>query len=198
MDFIRINCEITFAKVAKRYLETHWDMFDMSQAFFFPLPEAFFVDEARIHHPELSDETLKLIYRLGIDEWSKYGYEDQCNDQSNLFQILAFLSSQMLEEKDSEPIVHFKDLFRWREITQLLGEDLLTCSFLAFCDRNDPLRERDFEWPTILHNDNPSLRFLFETKGLCELHSHLRASTNNFDISWVSIMNHISGLHKQF
>lgn len=162
------------------------------------IPIDIFIDEARIQHPELSDDTLKLIYQLGVDDWSHFGYKDRGTDDSNLFQILAFLSHQMLEEKNNKPIVHFKDLFRWREITQLLGEDLLTCAYLAFVDKDSTSDNRDFDWPSVLHNDNPDLDYLFRSKGLCELHSHLKASTNTFEISWVCLMNHISGLNKEF
>lgn len=198
MDLIRIYSEIVFSKVAKRYLSSLEDNLEFSELDSFPLSSKAFLDEARIHHPELSDDNLMLIYQLGSDEWSKFGFPDRSPDKSNIFRIIAFMARQMMEEKDGIPTVHFKDLFRWREVTQLIGEDILTCTLLAFNDCQSSGRLRSFDWPSVAHNDNPELNYLFHTKGLCELHSHLKASTNTFEISWVSLMNYIDGRQSQF
>lgn len=176
-----------------RYLSTHEDSFSLSELNSFPLSMDAFLDEARLHHPELSDDNLILIYQLGIDEWCRFGFPENSPDKSNILLAIAFMARQMLEEKDGIPTVHFKDLFRWREVTQLLGEDLLTCALLAFNDKHSSGKTRSFLWPSVAHNDNPELNFLFRTKQLCELHSHLKASTNTFEISWVCLMNHIDG-----
>lgn len=198
MDHIRIFSELAFANVAKRLLTTEISREDVSADGLFPLPEEFFLDEARVRHPELSDDSLLMIYRLGVDDWSHFEFHDKCSDDHNIFQALAFLSTQLLDDALPFPLVHFKDLFRWREVTQLLGEDLPVCALLAFQDRHDYGKERRFDWPTVLHNDNPHLNYLFRTKKLCELHSHLKATTNTFEISWVSLMNHTGGKTKLF
>lgn len=163
------------------------------------LPEDFFLDQGRRYHPEISDDNLKMIYRLGEDEWSGFGYEEKCSDSRNIFQILACFACDMLEYDGDWPIVHFKDLFRWRDTTQILGEDLLCCAFLAYRDKEYlENTDRKFCWPSVLHNDNPQLTYLFKTKRLCELHSHLQASANVFEITWVSLMNFISGTQSKF
>lgn len=181
-----------------RYLASSGDSSSLVDQDAFPLSEDAFLDEARIHHPELSDDNLCLIYRLGLDEWSKFGFNSKSPDQSNILLPLAFMASHMLEEYNGWPRVHFNYLFRWREVTQLLGEDLLTCALLAFNDKFSSETNRLFDWPSTIHNDNPDLNFLFQSKKLCELHSHLKATTSTFEISWVSLMNHISGLDKKF
>ena len=197
MDLIRIYAEIVFSRVAESFLSNKGT--DASRESLLILPEEFFLDQGRRHHPELSDDNLKMIYRLGFDEWSEYGYARKCGNQKNIFQTLAFFACEMLEDERDEPLVRFRDLFRWRDTSQILGEDLLTCAFLAFMDRE--LIEnsgRSFEWPSVLHNDNPHLTYLFKTKRLCELHSHLNASANVYEITWVSLMNYISGLQDKF
>ena len=199
MDLIRAFTEVAFSRVAERWLSRNLTPADFSRESFFPLDTDTFLDEARIYHPELSDNSLSLIYRLGRDEWCRFGFEDTCSDDANIFQSLAFITDQILEERDSKPIVHFKDIFRWREVTQLLGEDLMTCAFLAFRDKTRlAARCGHFDWPSVIHNDNPDLNYLFKRYGLCELHSHLNASSNTFEITWVSLMNHIGGLHRHF
>lgn len=199
MDLIRAFTEVAFSRVASRWLSNRQTLADFSRESVLPLDINTFIDEARMHHPELSDNSLALIYRLGQDEWCKFGFEAKCSDETNIFQSLAFINEQILDERDGNPIVHFKDIFRWREITQLLGEDLMTCAFLAFRDRSlINNKNRIFTWPSVIHNDNPDLNYLFKRYGLCELHSHLKASSNTFEITWVSLMNHIGGLQKPF
>lgn len=196
MDLIRIYTEVAFYRVARRFLTGSQDI--AASIGNLQLPESFFMDEARIHHPELSDDNLRMIYDLGKDDWSHYGYESNTADEGNIFQVIACLAKQLCEDTDSFPKVHFKDLFRWREITQLVGEDLVTCSLLAFIDRYKTKSDRRFDWPSVLHNDNPHLNYTFERKGLCELHSHLMASTNTFEITWVCLMNHIANKSSKF
>lgn len=196
MDFVRIYAEIAFAKVAKRFLTYNPGVSGYSGSLH--LPENCFVDEGRVCHPELSDDTLEMIYRLGKDEWSRFGLEDTYADEGNIFRSIAYLALRMCDDTVPFPQVHFKDLFRWREVTQLLGEDFVVCAMLAFRDKDRNNPGRRFDWPTALHNDNPHLTHIFSLKGLCELHSHLRASTYNFEITWVSLMNHISGKERNF
>jgi len=198
MDLIRIFTEIAFAKVARRYIIATESAVSSVPDDSYILPVDIFIDEARIHHPELSDDSLRMIYNVGVDEWSRFGYDSNRLEERNIFQALACLSTQLAEDSHGYPMAHFKHLFRWREVTQTLGEDLLSCSLLAFVDRDSLNAQRKFDWPSVVHNDNPHLNYLFKTKGLCELHSHLKATTNTFEISWVSLMNHIGGLNKQF
>lgn len=197
MDLIRVYAELAFSRVAESFLSGQRGDADLHQGFI--LPEEYFIDLGRRYHPELSDDNLRMVYRLGMDEWSRFGYDARCSDSQNIFQALAYFSCEMLDENGDWPVVHFKNLFRWRDTTQLLGEDLLTCIFLAYRDRDMPDNiYRSFEWPSVLHNDNPHLTYLFKTKKLCELHSHLQASANVFEITWVSLMNYISGTQSQF
>lgn len=194
MDLIRVFNEIAFARVAESFLSRK----DIDTSPFI-LPEEYFLDQGRRFHPEISDDNLRMIYRLGEDEWSRFGYDATCADSQNIFQTLAYFACEMLEDNGDWPVVHFKDLFRWRDTTQILGEDLLSCVFLAYKDRElSGIDHRHFDWPSVLHNDNPHLTYLFKTKGLCELHSHLQASANVFEITWVSLMNFIGGKQSKF
>lgn len=196
MDLIRIYTETAFYRVALRFLTGSQEV--TTSVGNLQLSGQCFMDEARIHHPELSDDNLGMIYNLGKDDWSHFGYESNTTDEGNIFQVMAFMAKQLCEDTEPFPKVHFKDLFRWREITQLVGEDLVTCALLAFDDRNRTKTNRRFDWPSVLHNDNPHLNYIFERKGLCELHSHLMASTNTFEITWVCLMNHIANKSSKF
>lgn len=184
------------------------------------IDEAMFVDECRRYHPELTDDQLRTVYAIYRDEWSypsdhiphdcDEGAEG-VHDERHIFNVLFRISGELLRVTDDRPLVKFRHLFRWRELTQTMGEDLPACAALAWLHKDrEPYDFRrhgapgarpyiDFGgWPTVLHNDNPDLRHIFETVGLCELHSHLKASTDTFGITWICLMNHIGGRKSQF
>lgn len=215
MDLIRIFTETAFVRVADRYLN---DNITKNAGFnwFLMIDEAMFVDECRIHHPELTDDHLRLVYAVYRDEWSSPAdLTLKCIEKNpssrHIFNIVFKLANELLRCIDEKPVVKFHHLFRWREISQLMGNDFFACALLAFKRRNqaavnfskgfsiEESKEIDFvSWPTVLHNDNPDLEYIFKTVGLCELHSHLFASTDVFNITWVCLMNHISGLISKF
>lgn len=214
MDLIRTFAETAFVRVAERYLTSHSDAFGT-----FPdklmIDEPMFVDETRIRHPEFTDDQIRTIYSLYRDSWSYahhiHGLSGVNGSNRNIFNVLFLIVNDFLRFNGNIPVVKFKHLFRWRELTQLMGENLLTCAALAL-NRKD-CQPYDFKshgalhnsqridfgaWPTVLHNDNPHLKYIFSTLGLCELHSHLNASTDNFGLTWVCLMNHISGRTASF
>lgn len=193
MDLIRLYSEIAFGRIAKRFLSHRIEEPELLSNNEFIIPDKLFLDEARVCCPELSDDNLKMIYRLGVDDWSFFNMPESNSNQQCIFNVLAQMSSELLICKQGWPMVKFNHLFRWREITQVLGEDLLTCTFLAFADKyHNDTPKHNFDWPSVIHNDNPHLHYLFETKKLCDLHSHLKASTCFFEISWVALMNNLS------
>lgn len=108
-----------------------------------------------------------------------------------MLNLLHEFATKCLKNNSGTPIVTFEKLQEWRELSLLLGEDLLTTAFLAF----DYIFERQhkpvsFDWPNvILHNHqniNKELR-----KGLCETHAHLKASADVFELTWLDFMNRL-------
>lgn len=204
MDLIRIFIEVSFDKAADRFLSES-DPDRMHQPHNLLIDEETFVDECRIHHRELSDDQIRTIYALGRDDWAYEADPNRNRSEKtpNIFNIVQRFAVNVLRNKNKYPEVKFNHLFRWRETSLLVGEDLLVASFLAYtekyesiarfkpCDCSFQERTDFFYWPTVLHNDNPHLKYIFETYGLCELHSHLFASTDIFGLSWVSLMNEV-------
>ena len=146
-----------------------------------------FVESARKSHEEYSDDNLKLLYRLYETEWSR----DSETGKSNLFNSLTAFAKQVLTVVDGEPRVNFNNLFRWRELTYIVGEELLTCAYLARRECTNIKPREVFNWSGVLLTDNAEMNYLLEKEGLTELHQHLKASTDVFAISWVCLMNHV-------
>lgn len=92
---------------------------------------------------------------------------------------------------EHEMIVHFNEMFRWRDMTVLFGEDFFTTAYLAWADLknlNDDCTS--FEWPDVIKHDNKVLDGILN-KGLSEVHSHYNASTDVFHFNWLCLMNHV-------
>lgn len=228
MDLIRIFIDTGFSKVAERFLSEEKKPSVGSDGFAsfkegHVIDENLFVEECRRHHPELSDDQIRMIYYLYQDEWAylpedvermEFSEKESAEVHPNIFNVLCRFTHDILRYNNGEPLVRFRHLFRWREVSLNIGEDLLVSAFLAYRNMNDPhvnmnevdcyLRDTVVDgmnfgsWPTILHNDNPNLRYIFEKLGLWELHSHLNASADNFTLSWVSLMTRIEGRSSQF
>lgn len=224
MDLIRIFAGTAFVHVCERYLDCRRAGVPAG-ADELMIDEAMFVDECRRSHPELTDDQIRMIYYIYKDEWSypcnytfstyNTGRQDGAGSKPkvnrHIFNVVIHIAQEFLRVIDNKPKVKFHHLFRWRELTQIMGEDIFACAVLAWHNKDrDPydfnchgapgaaMRIKFTEWPTVLHNDNPELLHIFKSVGLCELHSHLRASTDNFGITWVCLMNHINGRGSQF
>lgn len=191
MDLIRIFSELTFARVESSILREgvrdaagniHWE-YDLEA----------FVNCGRRYYPEVSDDRFKTIFQLFKDTWQ------HTDGQENIFNVVRHMAENMLTIDRGIPAVSHLNLLRWNEITQIIGSELPVCAWLAHRNlHHDDRFTPAMTWPQVLNCDNPELNYLYQTLGLAELHSHLKASTNVFEISWLCLMNHLPGRRKQF
>mgnify|MGYP003412545545 FL=1 len=82
-------------------------------------------------------------------------------------------------------------------LTTRVTEDLLTTSYLAAQDLQRNTKRRNFDWPAYINHDNREINNIL-SKPLGELHMHLKGSSYNFDLSWISLMNNIWQMQKCF
>jgi hypothetical protein len=106
----------------------------------------------------------------------------------NIFNILAFATKNKLQWKNDEPICVYDDYLLWNDISRIIGEDLLTTSYLALRHLQEGLNINSFAWKPNITANNPDLTNVLK-KGLGELHYHLGGSSLIFDVSWMSLMN---------
>lgn len=185
MDLIRIFTELTFARTDRPIVSagTSYD-------------DKVFLNCGRIHYPELSDNRLENLFSLFKDKWQTYSGNP---GHSNIFNVLRHMAAEMLTINGGMPCVTHPNLLRWNEISQHLGSEIFVSALLAdrYLHHNDSFRP-DMSWPQVLNCDNPELNHLYRSLGLVELHSHLKASTNVFEISWLCLMNFVKGRRTQF
>lgn len=94
----------------------------------------------------------------------------------------------VINSKNKEPIIKFDQQFRWKDITQCLGEDLFSMAFKASWDMDHLLDSKVFLWPDRLHHDNQVVDNIL-TKGLSDIHAHHNATVDIFALNWISLTN---------
>lgn len=150
-----------------------------------------------------NDSTIDQLSMLGqIIQFKWMSPDDSCMSlkyhlSDSVYNILLHFSSKCLIEKDAVPLCRYKTLLRWHLLTTLVGEDLLTTSFLASKDSHLKKERKNFDWNAFLGHDCKELNQLFE-KPMVELHMHLKGSSYNVDLSWLCLMNHIGIMQKNF
>ena len=146
----------------------------------------------------------KTVGYYGTDDQQLVGYDTlqpQPDDSRvSLFHLLYTFGHRHLAISQGMPICRYRHLLSWQEVTRQLGEDILTTSYLAQTDLNVGLPAElrtNYQWAAYLHHDNEALNQLMR-KEVSELHAHLKGSTLNFELSWLSLMNQVCGRHDSF
>ena len=147
--------------------------------------------------PSLSLDQCRLHARM-VERYYMLPPEEIPGEQhASVFNVLLHFNQEVLREYEERPVCKFEHLLRWHSLSSLIGEDLLTTSFLASRDiRNAKTRYR-FDWGLVIDQDDPDLRELFRRK-MADVHMHLKGSSSNFDLNWLSLMNHPKGREKEF
>lgn len=115
----------------------------------------------------------------------------------SVFNVLLHYAKKCLVLHNDSPICRYKELLSWHDITRLLGEDLLVASFLASYDIKRGVKRKEFDWKSYLDHDAVELNHMF-SREMMDIHAHLKGSSYNFELNWIYLMNHISGLESKF
>lgn len=111
-------------------------------------------------------------------------------------QLLSFCDKKLIVSS-GEPVCRYRYILQWNELTRFLGEDIFITAFLASNDLKSGIQRNHFQWPAYVHHDNQALNQIMK-KEFSELHAHLKGSTLNFELSWLSLMNNICNRRKSF
>ena len=107
----------------------------------------------------------------------------------HMLNLLHKFATECLINNEGTPVVVFDKLQEWRELSLLLGEDLLTTAFLADhkLGGKSPV---SFDWPNVISHGNPAINKELD-QGLCDTHAHLKASADVFELTWLDFMNRL-------
>lgn len=137
----------------------------------------------------------RLIEELAKEKWLQVEGKSSPIDK-NIYQALNMVRSvaeEILVEDKSDhnyPLVKFDYLFRWKDASLFIGEDLLTTAFVATMDTNRPGEDGSklLLWPDYIHHNEKMLNAELD-KGLSDVHAHYNASADVFHYNWISLTN---------
>lgn len=130
---------------------------------------------------------VRQLTRKELEYWNTHNGEPT---MAMPLRRLAEVCESMLcvNTKDNNPQVNFDYHLKWRELTLLLGEEIPVCLFLAYRDKATGKRT-DFLWKDTLVTNNGEINDFLRSKHKSDIHVHMDASSNAFDVGWVRRMN---------
>lgn len=117
------------------------------------------------------------VSRLGLINGDIFG---NCFDKAGEFAHDVFETGGSLK-------IQQEHLLKWRGITRLIGEELLTTAYIAKYNIRTVLC-----WQDVREVDCPWLDGILKD-GVCDIHSHLNANYDAYLINWIGLMNQIVG-----
>ena len=150
------------------------------------------MDITKWSEPAFTLSEQRLLNSIIQDNWMKksLGGVVEESEMARVFLLLNHFSDGVLNDAP-DPTVKFENLLRWHDITLYVGENLLTCAYLAEKDGYTGYTRQHFTWPDILPHDNQDLNRILDS-GLSDVHAHLNATTDVFAENWVALMNHVA------
>lgn len=152
---------------------------------------------ARWENAAFTESEMEALERLLEDDWLKSGdgWSDKKPAITRIGWMLLKFSNRLLTVGEGDyPVVRFEQLLRWRRLSLLVGEDLLSTVFMAGrSSRLDDDVTGHIDWPDVLRHDDKEINTLLK-QGVADVHSHFFASGNIFEINWINLMNRISGI----
>lgn len=140
----------------------------------------------------------RLMDRIAEDQWLKM---EDCNRNNSIpyiyrpLLLVKNIAESLLTEdihNSYYPLVKFDNLFRWKEATLYVGEDLLTVAYVAARDaKRLPEDYPLFLWNDVLHHDSPMVNEVLD-KGLSDVHAHYNATSDVFHLNWMALMNDLT------
>lgn len=111
------------------------------------------------------------------------------------FLLVRYMAEHILDiqrETPEKPILRFENLFRWKDATAYVGEDLFTTALFASRDARI-LRENThfFAWPDAIAHNDPDINRVLD-RGLADTHTHYYASADVFHLNWINITNNLN------
>lgn len=138
-------------------------------------------------------DEIQNVYDIIDSSWKKLSK----TKENSIFNILVNFTKDILTEDKGVPICRYKYFLKWRELSYLLGEDLLTTAHFAYNDFIKNYNRTIFSWKPIISTDNIRLKELLK-KGTAENHFHLKGSSPHTALSWISLMNNIQNRDSDF
>lgn len=190
MDNLRTSIEIIFSSNCPDVLLNN--QFDKGNTLYSDeiLSKSEFKKLALPYLNKYSFDEIENVYQKLDEDWFFDVYKQ--SKKQSIFYLLTHFNKQVLKETNNEPYVCYEHLLKWRALSFSLGEDIFTCSYLAYMDNRSNRIRNYYAWSPVIFSNNNRLKQMLN-KGMAENHFHLKGSAPIFDLSWISLMNNIVG-----
>lgn len=153
---------------------------------------AFTTTEARLMENLAQDVWMHLDAEHAAKGFADEPYKAKIPFIYRPFMLVLHLAKKFLEKNPQTkyPEVRFDEFLRWKDATLFVGEDLFTTAFMANKDITEDENRRTTlcAWrDKIWHNDQEFNAYM--EKGLTDVHAHFYASTDVFELNWLTLMN---------
>ncbi|MFD2556034.1 amidohydrolase family protein [Sphingobacterium tabacisoli] len=135
-----------------------------------------------------TDDEISNLYTKLEEDWFKEPGKQYGRNKNSIFYLLTHFNEQVLSEKETNPIIKYEHLLKWRDLSYSLGEDVFTTSFFAYRDVQSQKKRGYFSWKSTVPTDNSRLVQLLQS-GVAENHAHYAATGPTFELSWLVLMN---------
>lgn len=120
------------------------------------------------------------------------------SETPSVLNVLLHFCKDKLILDDGEIFCRYREIDKWHQVTTRLGEDLFTTSYLAAFDLEHSIKSRNkFRWKPYLYVETNDINQIF-SRSISDVHAHLKGSSVNFDLSWLSLMNFPCHREKDF
>lgn len=190
MDNIRTSIEILFKKQnPEKILDKYYNSLNEDK-----LDRDLFTSTYSYEKPNFyNKDEIQNVYDILDSEWKKL----EKTKIDSIFNVLVNFTKDILKEDKGIPVCRYKYFLKWRELSYLLGEDLLTTAHFAYDDFIRNYKRTIFAWKPIISTDNIRLKEILK-KGLAENHFHLKGSSPHYNLAWISLMNNIKNRDSDF
>lgn len=138
--------------------------------------------------PAFDVQEIERVIATFKNEWGKKYTDYKRTSWPLLF--VADTAKKLLTLENGRPKVQLDQLLRWRMVSLPVSEDIIALSWLAWEERNNQPVRTNFVWEDTLQLTSADHQNICGSKGLCDLHAHLGASSDAFNIRWIYWMNH--------
>lgn len=151
-----------------------------------------FEDLVKWQSKEFSKGELKGLRKILEQDWmmsEQLGKTDiACLYPYGIANLLSNVGNQLLTTDARRlPCVKFNQLLRWNQLTQYVGQDIMVSAYMA-SKFGSQLTSNQLIWDPVLRHNCKTLNDIL-AKGKSDIHNHLGASWEVFDLSWVKWMN---------
>lgn len=162
--------------------------------------DAFTTTEARLMENLAQDIWMKLDKGNALSEYMDTSETSKIPFVYRPFLLVRHIANKLLKQdpQTQEPIVDFDELFRWKDATLFVGEDLLITAYLANKDvTGSPKKETTlFAWSDHIRQSDEELHRIL-SQGLTDVHPHYNATCDVFNLNWIDLTNSLNNLDKK-